>query len=672
LDWLVGFKILLMFEIRFNIHSFLFLGVFLLFNNAPLFSQSRCLVWQDEFSGSTIADWKWKHQIGTGVLYGSSAPGWGTGSIHYYTTDAANSSVSGGNLNITAKHHPNYIQETIQGTTKTYNHTSARLVTAGTFDFTYGRAAARIKLPVTTSGTWPAFWMLPTDIGIHGNWPRSGEIDIMELFGEDHSRVWQAIHYGNAWSGADKKSKGGWASLVSPAVYSNAFHDFELQWTPTDVKFYVDGALKRTVLKSTIEGEGYLWPFDKPFYLILQVAIDGDPETGDWLSGAPPAVYPDQTMQVDWVRVWQYMSDVTIKGEDKVFDYQTNVTYELPFVTTSPIATTWNWTVPAGVTLVSGQGTNKILVDFTGSTGGNKTINVEITNNCGTNTVSKSVLVIPDAPSVVIEDFENIHYIEPRGVTPMPLLNLTSGTFTKNVANPAPNTVNSSSICSKYVRSAKTQDELYFENTIIEKAADFVAGTKVLRMDVYTTAPVGSWIYLTLGDKLKSRNRFNYTQGRQCEFRVKTTEANAWHTITFVYNRMLDQSITDDEIDQMIIYPELWEVPAVGERTYYFDNIRIEHTSLSAEISPSAQKPESHMMLYPNPANDALQVVFEGDLADVTIFSMTGKELVKAQISSGSTLDLSSIPPGTYFAKVVSYLQGHQQKHEVRVFVKAD
>src|SRR6185312_14569394 len=132
------------------------------------------LVWSDEFNGTSVDPNNWVFETGGG--------GWGNKELEYY--QAANATVSNGNLVITAK------KQRVGANA----YTSARMKTQGLHQFTYGRIEARVKLPVV-KGLWPAFWMLGSNITTV-NWPNCGEIDVMEHINTD-SLVYGTIHWYN-------------------------------------------------------------------------------------------------------------------------------------------------------------------------------------------------------------------------------------------------------------------------------------------------------------------------------------------------------------------------------------------------------------------------------------------------------------------------------------------
>ena len=233
------------------------------------------LVWQDEFEGPAQSPnpAKWDYDIGTN---------WGNDQEEYDTDRATNVSLDGnGNLAITAR------EESYEG----QDYTSARIVTRGLFEPTYGRIEARIKLP-TGQGIWPAFWMLGNDIGTV-SWPQCGEIDIMEYRGQEPQIVHGSLH-GPGYSGGEALTR---RFYLENDRFDNGFHIFRVEWKPGEIKWFVDEINYLTLDPSDADGD---WVFDHPFYIILNVAVGGN------FVGSPDetTVFP-QTMLVDYVRIYR-------------------------------------------------------------------------------------------------------------------------------------------------------------------------------------------------------------------------------------------------------------------------------------------------------------------------------------------------------------------------------
>lgn len=243
------------------------------------------LNWHDEFDGNSLNMNYWSYQEGDGSQYG--IPGWGNSEQQYYSQD--NVSVNNGALKITAR------RENKGG--KAY--TSARIRTANKVAFTYGRIEAKIKLP-PYQGLWPAFWMLP-DTSTYGNWPNSGEIDIMEAKGRLPNETSAAIHFAD--NNNQHKYNTGTCDL-NQTLSSNMkdWHTYAVEWESDSLFFYVDDICffgSKCNQYSGVEGNSGQ-PFDKNFHILLNLAVGGmfdnyiNPNDSDL-----PA-----SMEIDYVRWW--------------------------------------------------------------------------------------------------------------------------------------------------------------------------------------------------------------------------------------------------------------------------------------------------------------------------------------------------------------------------------
>ncbi len=237
------------------------------------------LVWNDEFDYSGLPDSsKWDYDT-----EGNDA-GWGNNEAQYYTTKRLeNARVEDGILNITARKE-DYLER---------KYTSARLITKA--DWQYGRFETRAKLP-DGRGTWSAIWMMPGGWSFSdGNWPDIGEFDIMEHVGHDAGLIHASAHSRDyQWQKGTQQT-----DTVRIEDATSAFHTYTWEWTPDVVRAYVDD---QCYFEYKNEGLGETkWPYEKPFYLILNVAVGGA-----WgsLQGIDDEAFP-QTMEVDYVRVYQ-------------------------------------------------------------------------------------------------------------------------------------------------------------------------------------------------------------------------------------------------------------------------------------------------------------------------------------------------------------------------------
>ncbi len=250
---------------------------------APKPAGHWALAWSDEFNqadGSSPDPAKWTLEVGGG--------GWGNHELEYYTDRPENARIEHGHLLITALRQ-NYTGS--DGVTRGY--TSARLKTLGKFSVTYGRVEARIKIP-RGQGVWPAFWMLGSNID-QVEWPKCGEIDIMESIGREPAVVHGTIH-GPGYSG--DKGIGAPFSLRH-GRFADHYHVFAVEWEPNRIRFYVDRKLYATRTPADLP-EGAKWVFDQPFFLLLNFAVGGD-----WPGFPDSSTQFPQQMLVDYVRVYR-------------------------------------------------------------------------------------------------------------------------------------------------------------------------------------------------------------------------------------------------------------------------------------------------------------------------------------------------------------------------------
>lgn len=240
-------------------------------DNSGLEDRTYQLVWQDEFDIDGAPDEsKWAFDLGAG--------GWGNSELQTYTNDPQNIMISDGYLKITAINNGG-------------SFTSARIKTQGLFAQKYGRFEASIKTPYGP-GMWPAFWMLGENIG-STPWPQCGEIDIMELRGQEPHIVHGTIH-GPGYSGGNPITKS--YALVNDR-FDTDFHLYAVEWDENKIDFFVDETLYQRIERKDVPGE---WVYDQPFFILLNVAVGGN------YVGFPTAQTPfPQKMTIDYVRVYQ-------------------------------------------------------------------------------------------------------------------------------------------------------------------------------------------------------------------------------------------------------------------------------------------------------------------------------------------------------------------------------
>jgi beta-glucanase (GH16 family) len=265
------------------------------------------LVWSDEFDGDAIDAAKWDFDIGNDIYDRENhawIPGWGNDELQYYTCDPANAFVRDSVLHVCA------LKESRHGC----GYTSARLKTLRRdgmplFTKQYGKFEFRARVP-HGKGVWPALWLLPQN-DKYGAWPASGEIDVMEIRGDQPGKVLGTIHFGSSFPGGEFATHT--LELAEDTV--GDWHVYALEWEPGEIRWSVDGVVwarqdfwwscsemrdgQDMEAAGTSDLNPWPAPFDQPFYLVMNVAVGGN------FPGAPNPVTPcPADLQVDYVRVY--------------------------------------------------------------------------------------------------------------------------------------------------------------------------------------------------------------------------------------------------------------------------------------------------------------------------------------------------------------------------------
>lgn len=238
------------------------------------------LVWSDEFEGDSIDESKWTFDFGNW--------GWGNNELQYYTDNRSeNARIEDGILVIEARKND-----------MGQDWTSTRMTTRGKVSFLYGKIEFRAKVP-REKGNWAAGWTLGDDYVDEKSWPYSGEIDIMESVGYEvdnetgdgiaHSTVHTPAYY--------FKINNQISSTIDVKNIAGEFHTYAVEWTPTEIRGYVNGEQYYVYDKTANELE---WPFNKPQNIILNLAMGGG-----WggAQGMDESV-TSQKLLIDYVRVY--------------------------------------------------------------------------------------------------------------------------------------------------------------------------------------------------------------------------------------------------------------------------------------------------------------------------------------------------------------------------------
>lgn len=280
---------------------------------ADLLKEGYQLKWQDNFDGDTLNRADWNVEL--------HKKGWVNEEWQAYVDSDKNIQVKDGKLLIKPV-------ETVNADgTKSY--TSGRINTQGKHDFKYGYFECRAKVP-TGKGYLPAFWMMPTDENLYGQWPKCGEIDIMEVMGQETNKAYGTIHYGEPHDQSQ-----GTCTVDAKNNFADQYHTYACDWEPGKITWYIDGVKfhEESDWFSAKSGQGevaYPAPFDQPFYMILNLAVGGS-----WV-GYPDdsTTYADQQFAVDYVKVYQKdrydenvekpVKNVTLREPDTTGNYINN------------------------------------------------------------------------------------------------------------------------------------------------------------------------------------------------------------------------------------------------------------------------------------------------------------------------------------------------------------
>lgn len=252
------------------------------------------LLWNDEFDGDTLNEDIWTREL--------REPGWTNEELQEYTDSDDNIYLEDGKLVLRAlKSEDEY-------------YTSGKVNSQNKMDFTYGKVVARAKAP-EGQGLWPAIWMMPQDEEHYGQWPKCGEIDIMEVLGNETNVAYTTLHYGEPH--AQQQA----VKTLSKGSFAEDFHEYSVEWEPGEIRWYIDDEemlVANDWFSATADGveQDYPAPFDQPFFVQMNLAVGGtwpgDPDdTTD---------FDNAKFEIDYVRVYQKDEyDTNVSRPEKEF-----------------------------------------------------------------------------------------------------------------------------------------------------------------------------------------------------------------------------------------------------------------------------------------------------------------------------------------------------------------
>ncbi len=579
------------------------------FSASTTYAQCPTLIWSDEFDGEDLNTDYWSYQIGDGCNI--NLCGWGNNELQYYTNE--NTEVSDGTLKIYAK----------RETRGSRDYTSTRIRTIDKVDIRYGRIEARLKMPIG-QGIWPALWMLPTD-EVYGFWPQSGEIDIMEYLGHEPEVIHGTLHFGQP---APSNQSTTASFQLTEGDFHNEWHDYAMEWESDAIRWYIDGYLYSE--KTPADMNGQRWPFVQDFHFVINMAVGGN-----WPGSPDGTTQFPQTYEIDYLRVYDLADQPHLSGPQQVANMASGTKYSIANL---PDDASVRWSVPSSATIIDGQGSSTITVDWQSSGG---TVNAAISNECGESSYEVRVEVeAATASESVLENFDQAARITKT---------FSTGQLSEEIENPGSNDINDSALSGSYVRNSSEQyDVLVYDISEVSDASDFVSGEKRFVMDVYSTAPVGTEILLQLENKTSAQPN-NYPSGRHSRYSVNTTTQNEWERLTFSYIDRPDQGLSDQAIDQLIL---LFSPDSFDGSTYYFDNFEI-----YSEVSTSTVEIDYGVEVSPNPVSNILQINTDGsaDIERLRISDRSGRMIrdyseVNDSLYQISTADWQS---GLYYIEII-------------------
>jgi len=603
-------------------------------------SQDYKLVWEDNFDNTVLNESQlWNVEV--------NADGGGNQELQYYRREniSIEKAVTGENCLVLSAKKQSYGGRLV---------TSGRLNTRQNVAVKYGKIEARIKLPHTGNGLWPAFWMLGDDYSSVG-WPRCGEIDILEMGnidgvsqGKQTTFMNGACHWGEYWT---------FIAQNSTAAYSvqDDFHLFTLIWDESYIKMYLDldkypnasAYYTMSIAGSDVDGDVYHY-FHKPFSLVFNLAVGGiytgitgndniDQITALSTDGTPAKMY------VDYVRIYQK----GLAGEEFYGPTSNDVQAPTSFTVTSGNVTS------NSVELLLNATDNSGYVFYTINCNGNQLVtkatsgiqtsyiitglqpnnnyNISIVAKDGSeNVASNSPLVINkttiagwDGHSTI--DFETVGQDWTWGI----FGNLDNASSLYSVvSNPNPNGINTSSNCTKYIINpdAASYAGVYSEN--IGTLPISTANSKVKIM-VYK-------------DRISSFDLKFENATSSFDTFVSNSLINQWEELTFDISSHIGKNYT-----KLVLIPDN-SIDRINQHICYWDNISFTSITGVTDVQYHSVK------VYPTFVSDILQVKADQKITQIIVRNMLGQIVKSTEINdSEKAISLSDISAGNYLVTVI-------------------
>ena len=608
---------------------------------AIAFSQDYKLMWEDNFDNPVLNETQhWTAEV--------NGDGGGNNEMQYYRRE-----------NISIEQHPSGVNcLVISAKRESFGGklvTSGRLVTRGNVSAKYGKMEARIKLPTTANGLWPAFWMMGEDFSKVG-WPRCGEIDILEMGNVNGiSRGTQdkyfngACHWGENWTYYAKDN-------TAANSIQDDFHLFTLIWDETAIKMYLDldkYPNNAPYYEMKIDGQRVAgqvsYYFHKPFSFLFNLAVGGNFTgiTGNSNIAKITALPVDGTpvkMYIDYVRIYQKgVAGEEFYGPSTIVDTEnpTSFTATKGAVTPNSVELLLNGTdnsgsvyyqITYGTSSVQVKGTSgvqksHIITGLNSATIYNFSIIAKDGNgNLAANNPILISATTGEAFKLATINFETVGH----NWTWQSFGNGANGAdLYAVVANPSASGINTSANCAKYKIGVGAQSwaGAYSDNI---GSITFTPDNCVMKIQVYKPFISNYMLKLENG-------------GTTFEKIVANTKINQWEELTFDLTDKIGQTIT-----RLTLIPDNIATRN-AERIVYWDNI-----SFNSNAPSGLQNPNNfNIRLFPNPVNDYFKITADGQISSISIRNLVGQIILNAEADSNEmNLDLRNISTGNYLITI--------------------
>lgn len=620
----------------------IFLTLLLLFFTVFVSAQEYKLMWEDNFDKPVLDEVQhWTAEV--------NGDGGGNNEMQYYRREniSIEQHSSGVNCLVISAKRENFGGKLV---------TSGRLVTRGNVSCKYGKIEARIKLPTTGNGLWPAFWMLGEDYSSVG-WPRCGEIDILEMGNtggiaqSKQDRFYNgACHWGEIWTYTAKDN-------VAPYSLQDDFHLFTLIWDESSIKMYLDldkypanlPYYELNIAGADVAGNASHY-FKKPFSILFNLAVGGNFTgiTGDanlFKITALPVNGTPAKMYVDYVRIYQKeLAGEEFYGPSGVVETEapTAFTATKGLVTPNSVELLLNATDNSGnVVYYVTYGTSTITVKGTSGLQKSYTVNglnsstaysfSVVAKDVSGNVAANNPIVITATTGYLYTGLAALNY-ETVGHD-WSWSSFGNGSNAADlyavVSNPNPSGINTSTNCAKY---------------ILNPGAMSWAGIFSDNFGSVTFTPDNCKVKVMVYKPFISNFLLKFENGAaNFEKMIPNTTINQWEELTFDLTAHIGKTMT-----RMVLIPDN-SSERTAQRIVYWDNISFNSNAANG-IDELLNKTIS---MFPNPFTDKVKVTSEQEINQMIVRNLLGQVIKAESVNSReATFDLNHLSTGNYFVTI--------------------